>query len=83
MLQKLGDHIATALARAKEFEELACRETNEAAQARLLKLAEAWRHVADSYQFVVKLEEFLIDAHKSGGLVSLDQLRTPPKQRRT
>ena len=30
------------------------------------ELAEAWRHVADSYRFVLKLEEFL-GAHNVGG----------------
>jgi hypothetical protein len=82
-LLKLGDHIASAIARAAESEEIARQEIDEAVKARHLQLAEAWRHVADSYEFVLKLEEFLLDAHKSGGPVSLDQLRTPPKQRRT
>jgi len=34
-------------------------ETDEAAKARHLKMAEAWHHVAGSFEFVIKLEEFL------------------------
>ena len=77
MLQKLSDHIAAAVARAAEAEELARQETDEAAKARHLQMAEAWRHVAGSFEFVIKLEEFLLDAHRTGKPVSLDQL---PKQ---
>ena len=76
MLQKLSDHIATAVARAAEAEELARQETDEAAKARHLQMAVAWRHVAGSSEFVIKLE-FLLDAHRTGEPVSLDEL---PKQ---
>ena len=67
MLQKLSDHIATAVARAAEAEELARQETDEAAKARHLQMAEAWRHVAGSFEFVIKLEEFLLDALAGNG----------------
>lgn len=77
MLQKLSDHIAAAIARAAESEELARQETDEVAKARHLQMADAWRHLANSFEFVQKLEEFLLDAHKSGTPVSLDRL--PPK----
>jgi hypothetical protein len=77
MLQKLSDHIAAAIARAAESEELARQETDEVAKARYLQMADAWRHLANSFEFVQKLEEFLLDAHKSGTPVSLDRL--PPK----
>jgi len=79
MLQKLGDHIAAAVARAAEAEELARQETDEAAKARHLQMAEAWRHVAGSFEFVIKLEEFLLDAHRTGKPFSLDQLPKQPR----
>jgi hypothetical protein len=78
MLQKLADHIAAANAMAAEAEECAKRATDESSRNDHLQMAKAWHHVAKSYEFVVTLERFLIDAHRSGSLVKVSELPKPP-----
>ena len=62
MLQKLGAHIADCLHFAAEAEQRAAAETDERLRTDNLRMAEAWRRLARSYQFVESLERFLLDA---------------------
>jgi hypothetical protein len=77
MLQKLADHIASANAMAAAAEERAKQTSNALDRTEHLEMAKAWRHVAKSFEFVMTLEKFVLDAHKTGKPVRLDQL---PKQ---
>jgi hypothetical protein len=65
MLQKLADHIAAAKAMASEAEQRALSASDESTRTEQLELAKAWRHVASSYEFVLTLERFVIDAHRN------------------
>jgi hypothetical protein len=64
MLQKLGDHIAACLKRADQCKAAAATATDPVIQTQLSDLETQWRHVAKSYEFIVSLEKFLLDAHK-------------------
>jgi hypothetical protein len=64
MLQKLGDHIAACLERAKQCNEGAAAATDPLVQSQLSALEVQWRHVAQSYEFIASLERFLVDAQK-------------------
>jgi hypothetical protein len=37
-------------------------------------MVEAWRRVADGFELLVTMEQFLLDAHRSGKPVRLDEL---------
>jgi hypothetical protein len=78
MLQKLADHIAAAKAMAAEAEERAQRASSAFDRDDNLERAKAWRHVVASYEFVVALERFLIDAHRNAWPVRVDELPKPP-----
>jgi hypothetical protein len=78
MLQKLADHIASSYAQAADCEQRAKQAPDEASRASLLEMAKAWRHVAKSYEFVETLERFLVDAHKKGWLIKVEDLPKPP-----
>jgi hypothetical protein len=64
MLQKLGDHIAACLKRAEHCKAAAATATDPAVQTQLTDLETQWRHVAKSYEFILSLEQFLVDAQK-------------------
>jgi len=78
MLQKLADHIAAAKAMAAAAEERAQHATSAFDRNDELERAKAWRHVVSSYEFVLALERFLIDAHHKGWPVRVDELPQPP-----
>ena len=78
MLQKLAEHIEAAKARAAEAEERAARASSHSERANQLELAKAWRHVASSYEFVLSIEKFLIDAHRSEWPFKAEDLPKPP-----
>jgi hypothetical protein len=59
MRQTHSQHIRACLARAAEAERLAAAETDKAAKAELLTLADNWRQMANGYEYVEKLEGFL------------------------
>ena len=65
MLQKLAEHIEAANARAADADDRAGRASSCFDRAQQLELAKAWRHVASSYEFVLSMENFLIDAHRN------------------
>jgi hypothetical protein len=65
VLQKLGDHIANCLARAEAAERRAAEFADEALRTDNEKMAQTWRHLARSYEFVESLERFLLDGEKA------------------
>ncbi len=73
MLQKLGEHIVSCLARADEAERRGSATSDAEIKAEAKRLAKAWRHLARSYQFVESLERFLLD-----GGTTKSELPTPP-----
>jgi len=77
MLQKLAEHIEAAKRKAAEAEERAARASSFD-RAQQLELAKAWRHVVSSYEFMVSMEKFLIDAHRSESPSKTDDLPKPP-----
>jgi hypothetical protein len=56
MLQKLGDHIANALERAAAAEKRACDVTDPELRLDNQRMAESWRLLARSFQFVESLQ---------------------------
>ena len=64
MLQKLSDHIAHCLAQANVAELRASEASNQTVSGDYERLAQSWRHLASSYQFVETLERFLLDAER-------------------
>ena len=64
MLQKLGDHIAACLERAKQCNAAASAATDPIVRSQLSDLGLQWEHVAKSYEFIASLERFLLDAQK-------------------
>jgi hypothetical protein len=65
MLQKLGDHIQACLDYAKKAEQRAAETTDPDLRADYLALARQWTHLAQSYEFAVSLERFLLDSQKA------------------
>ena len=65
MLQKLGDHIVNCLTEAEAAERYGKEASDISLQSHHEWMAQAWRHLARSYQFVDSLEHFLFDAEKS------------------
>ena len=64
MLQKLGDHIKACLERAEQCKAGAELVSDTAIRAQLSDLERQWRHLAQSYEFIVSLEHFLLDQQK-------------------
>ena len=61
MLLKLSGHISSCLERAANAEQRAEQATNPAIRSDNEMLAQSWRHLARSYEFVESLERFLAD----------------------
>jgi hypothetical protein len=70
MLLRLGGHISNCLERATDAERRALETTDSSIRSDNEMLAQSWRLLASSYQFVQSLERFLADtAHgKSDGV---------------
>ena len=64
MLLKLSAHIAACVERAVEAEQRAKDSTNPALRADNERMAQSWRQLARSYQFVESLESFLADGQR-------------------
>jgi hypothetical protein len=43
-------------------------------------MGKAWARVAKAYEFVASLERFLIDAHKSGRPIRIEELPDFPEE---
>lgn len=65
MLLKLSRHISSCLERAASAEERALQSTDSANRSDNELLAQSWRHLARSYQFVESLERFLSETDHS------------------
>ena len=61
MLLKLSSHISNCLERAVNAEQRALQAADPTTRADNVMLAQSWRHLARSYQFVESLERFLAD----------------------
>ncbi len=64
MLQKFSEHIANCFHRAAEADGRAAETTDTRLRADHARMAQTWRHLARSYQFVEALETFLLDAER-------------------
>jgi hypothetical protein len=78
MLQKLAEHIEAAKQKSAEAEGRAARASSDSDRTNQLELAKAWRHVASSYEFVLSMEKFLIDAHHSEWPFKAEDIPKPP-----
>jgi hypothetical protein len=61
VLLKLGGHISNCLERAANAEHRALKSTDSATRSDNELLAQSWRHLARSYQFVESLDRFFRD----------------------
>ena len=59
MVQKLADQIRACRARAEQCRDVADFEPDERVREQLLRLAEQWQEVAESYRFIESLEPLL------------------------
>lgn len=59
---------------AAEWEERSGQASNEAERVSSLRLAKGWSHLAKSYEFVVELERFILDAHQRGWPIQVENL---------
>jgi hypothetical protein len=78
MLQKVSDHVAICLARAAEADRHAAEASHEALRVDNERKAKTWRRLADSYEFVARLERFLLENDKRKGGRSFDNLDPEP-----
>jgi hypothetical protein len=62
MLQKLSEHVATALERAAAAEQRARDAVEPEYRLDNERMAENWRLLAHRFQYVESLEKFLIDS---------------------
>jgi hypothetical protein len=65
VLLKLNGHILNCLERAASAEERALQSNDPAQRSDNELLAQSWRHLARSYQFVESLERFLSETDRS------------------
>src|SRR5262245_57554305 len=65
MLQKLNGHSIACLEHASVAEERAAQTADATRKAEHLRVAQRWRHLAHSYQFVESLNYFLLDSRKA------------------
>jgi len=68
VLQRLGEHIANALERAAAAQRRAADATDIELKLDNERMAESWRLLARSFQFVESLESFLLDSHNARDL---------------
>lgn len=65
MLLKLGSHISNCLERAVDAEHRAQESADAASRKDNELLAQSWRHLARSYEFVETLERFLSETNRN------------------
>jgi hypothetical protein len=65
VLLKLSAHISNCLELAAQAEQRAMDTTDPAIRSDNERLAQSWRHLARSYQFVESLERFLADTDRN------------------
>jgi hypothetical protein len=69
VLQKLNGHIAIALERAAAAERRAAEAMDPELRLDNERMAESWRLLARSFQFVESLEKFLVDSPRQRNLL--------------
>jgi hypothetical protein len=69
VLQKLGEHIANALERAAAAERRAVDATDSELRLDNERMADSWRLLARSFQFVESLQNFLVDSQMQRDLL--------------
>src|SRR5215467_10180661 len=74
MLLKLSKHISSCLERALNAEERALHATDATSRSDHELLAQSWRHLARSYQFVESLEHFLSETAQNKDAVPPEML---------
>jgi hypothetical protein len=72
VLQRLSEHIANALERAAAADRRAADATDPELRLDNERMAQAWRLLARSFQFVESLEKFLIDSQRQRNLLRPD-----------
>jgi hypothetical protein len=77
VLQKLGDHIANCHERADEADRRGSEQSDLEIKAESERMANAWRHLARSYEFVESLERFLLDGRTVKNALPLALPRCP------
>lgn len=68
MLERLNDRAIECLAHAAEVEQRAQATINPQSKADLFDMACRWRRLAESYQFVERIELFLAGTKPIGGM---------------
>lgn len=68
MLQKLSDNIAECLARAADAQVRADEASDSATKRENARMAESWRRLAESYQFVERINDFLDNTKTIGSM---------------
>jgi hypothetical protein len=76
---KVGRPYCRSAWRAAECEEAARNASDDEARTNLEQMGKAWARVAKAYEFVASLERFLIDAHKSGRPIRIEELPDFPE----
>ena len=74
VLQKLNDHIVSALERAAAADQRAADATDPELRLDNERLAGSWRLLARSFQFVESLEKFLLDSQRQRNLLPPEPL---------
>ena len=70
MLQKLSDNIAECLSHAVEAQRRADEAADAATKQEFAEMADRWRRLADSYQFVERINHFLDSTKAIGSMPS-------------
>src|SRR5215470_2509110 len=81
MLLKLSGHISNCLERAADAELRAVQSTDSAIRSDNELLAQSWRHLARSYQFVESLERFLSGTDRNKKEMSLPEIPVDVEER--
>jgi hypothetical protein len=68
MLQKLSDNIAECMSHAVEAQRRAAEAADLATKRENADMAHRWLRLAESYQFVERIERFLGSIKASGGV---------------
>jgi hypothetical protein len=79
MLQKLGITYRFCRARAEECEAYARDLVDVTAKEQYLEMARHWTRLANSYEYNVTLERFLINTYKKGWPFQTEKLPEPPE----
>jgi len=70
MLQKLTDNIAECVSHAVEAQRRADEAADSASKREFADMADRWRRLADSYQFVERINHFLDNTKAIGSMPS-------------